>query len=254
LNIVALLRVVVIALYTFFWAIPIIMLSSFDPYAQRAYRLVRFWVWGSLWFCRVKVRVRGREHVDPRRVYLFMANHQSLFDILAIAAALDDFQLRWMAKRELLRVPVFGLVLRATKQILVDRQSRTQAVTTLRQVKRLLGAGISVLFFPEGTRNPNSPLLPFKPGGFAMAIERGVPVVPVTVNGSQEVLPAGGWCIRSGEIEVILSPPLSVGEYASKKQGREELMDKVRQAISDHLYPSPSPHADKESSLSAIAL
>ena len=226
---------VFVALHTLFWAIPIILLSYLDPYAQRAWRLVRFWVWGSLWFCRVKVRVRGREHVDPHRVYLFMANHQSLFDIFALAAALPDFQLRWMAKRELLRVPVFGWVLRATKQILVDRKNRTQAITTLRQVRRLLDAGISVLFFPEGTRSPDGHLLPFKPGGFAVAIEKGVPVVPVTIKGSREVWPPRDWRIRGGEIEVVLSPPLSMGEYASKKEGREELMDEVYQAISAHL-------------------
>ncbi len=221
-----------------FWAIPVIILSYLDPYAQRAHRLVRFWVQGSLWFCRVKVRVRGREHVDPHRVYLFMANHQSQFDILAIMAALYDFQFRWMVKRELLWVPVFGLVLRATKQILVDRQNRTQAVATIRQVRRLLDAGISVLFFPEGRRSSDGHLLPFKPGGFAVAIERGVPVVPITVNGSQEVLPASGWRIRGGEIEVVLSPPLTVEQYASKKQGSEQLMVVVRQAIAAHLRGS----------------
>jgi 1-acyl-sn-glycerol-3-phosphate acyltransferase len=183
-----------------------------------------------------------------------MANHQSQFDILAIAAALSDFQLRWVAKQELLRVPIFGCVLRSTKQVLVDRQSRTQVVTTLRQVRALLDAGISVLFFPEGTRNPDSHILPFKPGGFSVAIEKGVPVVPVTVNGSQQVLPAKDWRIRSGEIEVVFSPPLAMGEYTSKKQGREELMDKVRQAISAHLRPNPSLHANKESFLSPIAL
>lgn len=243
---IAILRVVFIALYTLFWAILIIALSYFDPYAQRACRLMRFWAWGNLWFCRVKVQVRGREHVDPQRVYLFMANHQSQFDILAIVAALPDFQLRWTAKQELLRVPVFGWVLRATKQILVDRQSRTQAVTTLRQVRRLLDAGISVLFFPEGRRSPDGHLLPFKPGGFAVAIEKGVSVVPITVNGSREVLPPKDWRIRGGEIEVVLSPPFPVGEYASKKEGREELMAQVRQAISAHLCANASLHADRE--------
>jgi 1-acyl-sn-glycerol-3-phosphate acyltransferase len=253
-DFLAILRVVIIALYTLFWAVPVVILSYFDPYAQRAYRLVRFWVRGSLWFCRVKVRVQGRERLDPDRVYLFMANHQSQFDILAIAAALSDFQLRWVAKQELLRVPVFGLVLRVTKQIVVDRQNRAQAVTTLRQVRRLLDAGISVLFFPEGTRNSDSHLLPFKPGGFAVAIQKGVPVVPVIVKGSQQVLPAKSWRIRSGEIEVVLSPPLPVEEYAGKKQGREELMHKVRQAILAHLHPSSSLPADKEFSFSPRAL
>lgn len=202
---------------------------------------MRFWAWGNLWFCRVKVRVRGREHVDPHRTYLFMANHQSQFDILAITAALHDFQLRWVTKQELLRVPVFGFVLRATKQILVDRQSRTQAVATIRQVKELLGAGISVLFFPEGKRSLDGHLLPFKLGGFAIAIETGVPVAPITVNGSRRVMPARSWRIRGGEIEVVFNPPLAVEECTSRKQGREELMAAVRQAIAAHLWSPSAP-------------
>lgn len=238
---VAILRVIVVALNTLFWSILIIMLSYFDPYAQRACRLIPFWAWGSLWFCRVKVQVRGREHVDPHRAYLFMANHQSYFDILAVVAALHDFQLRWVAKRELLRVPVFGLTLRASRQILVDRRSHTQAVTTIRQVKELLGAGISVLFFPEGTRSLDGQLLPFKPGGFAVAVKTGVPVVPMTVNGSRRVMPVRSWRIRGGEIEVVFSPPLAVEEYTSSKQGREKLRAAVRQAIGAHLCVDAPP-------------
>jgi len=95
-----------------------------------------------------------------------------------------------------------------------------------------------VLFFPEGRRSSDGHLLPFKPGGFAVAIERGGPVVPITVNGSQEVLPSRSWRIRGGEIEVVLGPPLAVEEYTSKKQGREELMAAVRQSIAAHLRGS----------------
>ncbi len=253
LVLLALWRAFLIVLLTLFLAPPVIGLSYLDPYAQRAYRLVRLWVRGLLWSCRVRVRVRGREHLDPKQVYLFMANHQSMFDIPAVEAALSDFQLRWVAKKELQRIPVFGRAMQATKQILVDRQSRTQAVSTLRQAKRLLQAGISVLFFPEGTRSPDGCLLPFKPGGFALALEMGIPVVPVTIKGSRDVLPPGDWRVRSGAIEVVLSPPIFVELQAAKKSARGALMAQVRQAIAAQLYPSTLKADPEEVALSSAA-
>jgi 1-acyl-sn-glycerol-3-phosphate acyltransferase len=233
--------VVFIALHTLFWSVPILLLSFFDPYAERAARLVRFWAKGNLWACRVKVRTHGMEQLDPQKAYLFMSNHQSQFDILALMAVLDAFQLRWVAKQELRKVPVLGLCMQRTHQILVDRESRTQAVATIRRVRELLNAGISVLFFPEGTRSKDGHLLPFKPGGFAVAVETGVPVVPVTVNGSRAIMPSGDWKMRSGEIEIFFSEPIVLDPQVNKKTAREELRVKVREVIAaQHQSDTPS--------------
>ncbi|MCS6927152.1 MAG: 1-acyl-sn-glycerol-3-phosphate acyltransferase, partial [Candidatus Binatia bacterium] len=136
-------RIVVIALHTLFWALPVICLSLVSPYSRLITAIVHWWATGNLWMCGVKVRVSGQERLDPRQAYLFMSNHQSQFDILALTVALKGFQLRWVAKQELRKVPVLGLCMRLTGQVLVDRQSRTQAVVVIRQVKRLLDAGIS---------------------------------------------------------------------------------------------------------------
>ena len=150
--ILATLRMAFIVLHTVFWGGPVYLLSFFDPYAERAARLIRFWAKGNLWACDVSVRVQGLDRLNPHSAYLFMSNHQSQFDILALMVALEDFPLRWVAKHELRKVPILGACMYRTHQILVDRGSRTQAVATLRRVKELLGAHISVLFFPEGTR------------------------------------------------------------------------------------------------------
>jgi 1-acyl-sn-glycerol-3-phosphate acyltransferase len=237
LLLIAVLRILFIALHTLFWSVPVLLLSSLDPYAERAARLIRFWAKGNLWACGVKVRVHGLERLDPRKAYLFMSNHQSQFDILALISVLDAFQLRWVAKRELRKVPVLGLCMQRTHQILVDRENRTQAVATIRRVKELLTAGISVLFFPEGTRSKDGNLLPFKPGGFAVAVETGVPVVPITINGSRAIMPSGDWKVRSGEIEIIVEEPIPLDPHISKKTAREELLVKVRQAIAAHHRP-----------------
>lgn len=249
------LRILFIVLHTLFWSVPVLLLSSLDPYAQRSARLIRFWAKGNLWACGVKVRVQGLERLDPRRAYLFMSNHQSQFDILALMSVLDSFQLRWVAKQELRKIPVLGACMQRTHQILVDRESRTQAVATIRRVKELLHAGISVLFFPEGTRSKDGHLLPFKPGGFAVAVETGVPVVPVTVNGSRAVLPSGDWKVRAGQIDITLSEPVRIDPQLNKKAAREELLMKVQQAIAANHCPDPcsTPSVDSPLVISSSA-
>ena len=231
---IAVFRILFVVVHTLFWSVPVLLLSSLDPYTERSARLIRFWAKGNLWACGVKVRVHGLERLDPRQAYLFMSNHQSQFDILALMSVLDAFQLRWVAKQELRKVPVLGLCMQRTHQILVDRESRAQAVATIRRVKELLDAGISVLFFPEGTRSRDGSLLPFKPGGFAVAVETGVPVVPVTVNGSRAIMPSGDWKVRAGEIEIIVDEPIHLDPHLHKKAAREELLVKVQQIIVAH--------------------
>jgi 1-acyl-sn-glycerol-3-phosphate acyltransferase len=241
LLLIAALRIFFIVLHTLFWSVPVLLFSFFDPYAERSARLIRFWAKGNLWACGVKVRVQGLERLDPGTAYLFMSNHQSQFDILALMSVLDAFQLRWVAKQELRKVPVLGLCMQRTHQILVDRESRAQAISTIRRVKELLHVGISVLFFPEGTRSKDGQLLPFKPGGFAVAVETRVPVVPVTVNGSRAIMPSGDWKVRSGEIDVILSEPIRINLQMNKKMAREALLLKVQQAIAgNHRSDTPS--------------
>ena len=248
--ILATLRMAFIVLHTVFWGGPVYFLSFFDPYAERAARLIRFWAKGNLLVCGVSIRVQGLSQLNPHSAYLFMSNHQSQFDILALMVALEDFPLRWVAKHELRKVPILGACMHRTHQILVDRGSRTQAVATLRKVKELLGAHISVLFFPEGTRGENGRLLPFKPGGFMAAVEAGVPVVPITINGSRSILPSGDWKVRSGEIEIIFGTPIPIRRDGTRKAARSALLTQVEAAIAAQLKTteSSSPSVEQTSS------
>lgn len=229
--VLAAVRMGFIVLHTVFWGFPVYLVSFLDPYAERADRLIRYWAKGNLWACRVSVRVRGLDRLDPRRAYVFMSNHRSQFDILTLMAALQAFPLRWVAKHELRKVPVLGACMNRTHQILVDRDSRTQAVATLRKVRELLAAGISVVFFPEGTRSLDGRLLPFRPGGFMAAVEAGAPVVPVTINGSHAVLPPGDWKVRGGAIDVVIGAPIAVRRDGSRKAARAALLAEVEAAI-----------------------
>lgn len=237
-------RLFIVALLTIFWGVPVILFSFFDPHAERAALLIRFWARGVLWTCGVKVRVRGRERLNVAQAYLFMVNHQSNLDIPILMSAFDTLQVRWVSKREVRKVPIIGLCMQRTQQVLVDRESPTQALAVIRQVKALLAAGISVTFFPEGTRTRDGHLQDFKPGGFAVAVEAGVPVAPVTVRGSRALWPPGGLDLRSGVVEVIFGDPIRIEAHLPKKVARATLLVRVREAIAAQLHdPQVSPSA-----------
>ena len=233
MTLLAILRILFIIVSTVFWSVPVLLMSFFDPYAERSAHFVCRWAKGILWACGTTIHPRGQEQLQPKHAYLFMSNHQSIFDILAIMVALETFQLRWVTKHELRKVPVFGLCLHRTRQVLVDRESRTQAVATIRNVKALLKAGISVLFFPEGTRSTDGQLLPFKAGGFAVAVETGMPVVPVTVSGGYNILPVGDWKIRSGPMTITFSPPIQIDPSLDKRTARQTLLTQVQAAVTE---------------------
>jgi len=164
-----------------------------------------------------------------------MVNHQSNIDIPVLVQSLTQFQLRWIAKKELLWVPLFGWAMWATKHIIVNRSDPTDAVKSLERAKRRIAAGISVVVFPEGTRSRNGKLLPFKKGGFLLALKTGKNIVPVTINGSGQLLPSGDWRLRSGNVEVIVEKPITTETY---RAGSIRLLsDRVRQAIVAHLRP-----------------
>jgi 1-acyl-sn-glycerol-3-phosphate acyltransferase len=234
-------RLLAVALLTIFWGGPVILLSFFDPHAERAALLIRSWARGVLKVCGIIMQVRGREQLDATQAYLFMANHQSNFDIPILMAAFAELQVRWVSKRAVRKVPIIGLCMQRTHQVLVDRESPTQAVAVIRQVKTLLDAGISVIFFPEGTRTRDGRLQEFKPGGFVVAAEAGVPIVPVTVKGSRALWPPGGLAIRPGSVEVIFDKPVPIDVHLSKKAARADLLQRVRAVIAERLQSEPEP-------------
>jgi 1-acyl-sn-glycerol-3-phosphate acyltransferase len=215
-------KLVGIAINTVLLAPMIAALAALDP--RRSYRLSLLWAQVNLVLTGVRVRVTRRAELDPTRPYVFMSNHASHFDALAVVAGLPEFQLRWVAKRELTEVPVFGWALRRAGHIIIDRSNHQQAITTLRAAKTQMDAGISVIIFPEGTREGHDhQLLPLKKGGFMLAIETGVPIVPIAVRGSRSILPRDDWRIRAGEIDVIVGEPITVTGVE-----RDELVARVR--------------------------
>ena len=213
----------------------IIIFGVFDPHGKHVYSISRVWCWLVLRVGGISVKVSGLNHLDPERQYVFMANHRSNLDIPILIKSLPGFQIRWIAKRELLWIPLFGWAMWAAKHITVNRADRSAGVGILKKAQHRIAGGISVVVFPEGTRNPSERLLPFKRGGFLLAIKTQTAIVPVTISGSGRVLPKGDWRVRRGQVDVTVGEPISV-ENCRPKNVRE-LSAQVYDRIAKNICP-----------------
>ncbi|MFP4040429.1 MAG: lysophospholipid acyltransferase family protein, partial [Desulfosudaceae bacterium] len=205
-----------------------ILASYLDPTGRRVHYIGKFWSRLNLLLSGVRVRLVNRQVLDPGQSYIVMSNHQSHYDVWALIAFLP-LQLRWVMKIELRRIPVFGLGCERMGHIYIDRSHPDRAYQSLEAAGEKIRSGASVVFFPEGTRSPDGQLLPFKKGGFNIALTAGVPILPITIRGSRQVLPKGTAAVRPGTIELVLHEPVSLEGYS--KENRAELMERVRQTI-----------------------
>lgn len=173
------------------------------------YRAPRRWSGGILRLAGTRVILEGTEHLlgGPQ---VLVANHESFFDVFALATYLPvDY--RFVAKEELGRIPVFGHAWKTCGHISIKREDRTAAVGALDEAgRRIRNENISVIIFPEGTRSPTGELQRFKKGAFVLALQMGIPIVPMGIVGSRHVLPKSGWPVRKGTIHIRIGPPMPV--------------------------------------------
>lgn len=242
------LKLALIVLGSILQSIPIIALGLVDPEGKRVYPMFRFWSWCVLKTGGVGLKVRQAGRLDPGRAYIFMANHQSNIDIPVLVRALGPFQLRWMAKRELLRVPFFGWALWASKHIIVKRTRSKDVTAAMASACGKLAHGISVVVFPEGTRSADGQLLPFKRGGFRLAEKAGVAIVPVTINGSGLLMKRGDWHLKSGEVEIVIGEAIPPDDNDDRSRRQ---MQRVREAIGSRLAPPGTPSGETGGTLQA---
>ena len=198
------------------------------PSGNAVLPLARFWARIILALCRVKLVVEGGSRIAAPGPYLFLANHQSQFDILAVVLAIP-LQFRILAKQELFYIPIFGWVLKLSGFVGIDRSNREKAIRSLEHAAQRLRAGTSLLIYAEGTRSPDGKLLPFKKGGFVLAIQAGVPIIPITIQGSREILAKGSLRIRPGTIHLGIGEPIDPARYSLDE--KERLMQEVRTAM-----------------------
>jgi 1-acyl-sn-glycerol-3-phosphate acyltransferase len=221
------------------------MLFSMGAIAVAMYRLIpnKGITWGFAKMqarnlarlCGVRVRIRGLEHLGDGP-YMFTPNHTSHFDIAALLGWLPGHN-RFAAKKEMFDEPVLGLVLKTLGMIPIDRENPLAAIEMLKQLQV---DEYSTIIFPEGTRSRDGNLLPFKKGPFIAAIHLGVPVVPVVIKGTEQIMPKGGYLsILPGNVEVVVLEPIST--QGLTYDDRETLRDRVRQRVEEELARAMTP-------------
>ncbi|HUR71094.1 MAG TPA: lysophospholipid acyltransferase family protein [Candidatus Limnocylindrales bacterium] len=238
-------KLVIVIAATVVLSLLTILGGPFDANGKRVYRISQLWTWIIVKFSGIRLTVEGLDRLDPKRQYLFVVNHQSNFDIPVLVQSLPQFQLRWIAKKELLWIPFFGWAMWAAKHITVDRADSLDALKSLKLAKQRIAAGISVVVFPEGTRSTDGKLLPFKRGGFLLALKTKTPIVPVTINGTGKLLARGEWRVQPGAINVTISAPIMAHEF--RPGGLRGLSAKVQEIIAANLQTNEPFDRNQES-------
>jgi 1-acyl-sn-glycerol-3-phosphate acyltransferase len=187
----------------------------------------------------MRVTVSGREHVDPSLTYLIMSNHQSHYDVAVIYYVLGS-TIRMVAKRELFSIPVFGRAIEVAGFISVDRGNTRSAIASLEGARASLSRGVPIWIAPEGTRSVTGQLLPFKNGGFVLAIETGAPILPVSIQGTRNALRAKELRSRRDvDVRVTIHPAIDPKETQkgapNPRAARDALSERVRAAIASGL-------------------
>jgi len=176
----------------------------------------------------VIVKLHGKQHIDERQSYVIVANHLSAYDIFALYGWLGiDF--KWVMKKEVRKYPGIGFGSQAVGHIFIDRSSSKEAIKSINAAREKIKNGTSVIFFPEGTRSKTAQLLPFKKGAFKFAFDLELPILPVTINGTDKVFPTNTLNLFPGNVDIIVHPPLDIHNYMEEHM--QQLMSEVRDVI-----------------------
>ncbi|HZS48782.1 MAG TPA: lysophospholipid acyltransferase family protein [Blastocatellia bacterium] len=193
---------------------------------------VRFCIMLGFRAVGVRFEVKGAEHLDPKKSYMIVANHQSIMDIPALFNYLPG-KLGFLGKKEVRNVPILGVGAEQMGMIFIDRKNREQARKGTEKIKERLRQGMSFIVFPEGTRSDDGRLLPFKKGAFHIAYDVGASVVPVTIKNAYQIMPKRGCRVFPGVIHVYVHPPVDSTDYKSI----EELKVRVAEIVASELEP-----------------
>jgi len=221
------------AVSTAFWATVSILGSLFSGSGRLQHYCMRRWSRDNLWLSRARVQIEGLENIDHSRPQIFVANHSGLHDILSLSAYLP-IQFRWIAKKSLFRVPFMGWHMRRSGYIAIDRENPREAAKSIVEAASEIRNGVNAIAFPEGTRSRTGDLGKFHSGAFALALRTGVPLVPITVDGSYRVIVPKTLQVNPGvTIRIKIDQPIDLSSYAKGEKHR--LMEDVFQIMARNL-------------------
>ncbi len=215
-----------VSVYTIALGSVSVLSTLFDRHGNFGHKCARAWSWLILKTTGVVVEVEGLDRLDRSRSYIFASNHQSIYDIPILFASLP-FQLRILAKESLGRIPFMGWHLQRTGHVLVDRSNPGAGV--VRKMKRLVSEGHSLIVFPEGTRSTDGSVGRFKGGSFIIALQSGLPVVPISVIGSRHVMFRGELMVRPGRVRVVVHEPIETRSVP--REAVREFASSVREVV-----------------------
>ena len=237
-------------LYEYLIAFPIFavatILAALVTLITCAFGSVNFWgywpahIWARF-TCMVflmRVKVTGREYIDPKQSYVFVCNHQGAYDIWAIYGYLNH-NFKWLMKKSLEKIPLVGYTCRVCGNIFVDNSKPSTVRQTMEDAEKRLAGGMSVVVFPEGSRTLDGRMHGFRRGAFALAVEFGLPVVPITIDGAFRVMPRTAWLPRPGHIILTIHEPIVPKE--GERHDLASLMTASSYAIASSLPENQRP-------------
>jgi 1-acyl-sn-glycerol-3-phosphate acyltransferase len=173
----------------------------------------------------VCVNVSGRKNIRKGASYVVISNHQSIYDIFLIYGWLG-IDIKWIMKKELAKIPGVGFGSKKVGHIFLDRSNNRVALESLNEAKKKLVNGISVVIFPEGTRSKTGKMSPFKKGAFKLALDLGLPLLPVSISGTKDILPTGSLNILPGKVRMTIHEPIDINNYSE-----ETLRDLIARSV-----------------------
>ncbi len=224
----------IVVLDTVILGTAMVLASWRDPASPLVQRLIRMWSRIFLIAAGVKLDVQGKEHLDPSRSYVFVANHSSNIDVPINFLCADPIPIRYLAKKELYQVPVLSWIMRSVRMVRTDRQARGVAHAAVNeQIAEIVPLGLSLMIYPEGTRTRSGALDAFKRGAFRIAVDNQLDLVPVSIAGTYDIFPPGSKLVYGGRAAAIVHPPISVQGLDGDDIG--ELLERTHEAIAKGL-------------------
>jgi len=213
---------------TIFLSTVFIIVSLFDRKGERIHRIRRFWAGLHLKVCGVHVSLKGLDNIK-KPPYIIMCNHQSALDIYALLSSLP-LPFKWIAKRQLFLIPFIGWVMKSAGDISLDREKPREALKAIEAAVRKIREGTNIIIFPEGTRSKDGTLLPFKKGGFSLALRAGVPILPIGICGTNRLQPKGSFIpLEKGVIYINIGEEIYIADKG--RAAKTEVMNTVRAEI-----------------------
>jgi 1-acyl-sn-glycerol-3-phosphate acyltransferase len=210
------------------------LIFSLDRSFYLYYKLSKVFSKGIFLISGIKLSVSGLENIDKKKIYVFVSNHSSQYDIPTLQYVIP-VPISIVFKKELSKIPVFGWQLRTGPYIMIDRSNTESALKSIEKAKkRMTEKKLSPLLYPEGTRSKTGEVQSFKRGAFYLAAKVGFPIIPVSISGASKILPKGKFKIKSGTIYVHFDKPISTENISSRKD-ELDLMEKVRDIIISNL-------------------